>query len=104
MRILKILKLAPLVTLVLSCVRPIVPMPRAAEPDVKLVDRVFEYTNELSWRNSGYWRIDDQPGQWPWFLVITGNLGCPSWDHELKVPTRGEQYHCKSQWRIHRSY
>jgi hypothetical protein len=98
----KYLKLAPLV-LGLSCARGyLAPLPKPADAGVKVVERVIDYANERSWQNSGYWRIDDPPGQWPWFAVVSGNTACPSWEHELRVPNRGDYYQCKSQWRVWR--
>jgi hypothetical protein len=94
------LRILPLVLMVLGCYGPMYHLPRAAEPDTKPVERVVEYANEASWQRSGYWRITDQPGAWPWFIVISGNTACASWDHELYIPTRGDNYHCKTQWRI----
>lgn len=83
---------------------PVTPRPQATAEHVKLVDRVFDYTNERAWQRSGYWRIDDRPGGWPWFAVISGDgTACPAWDHELYVPRRGEYYQCKSSWRIWRN-
>jgi len=104
MRILKILKLAPLVTLALSCATGAISRPRAGEADVKRVDRSYEFASEYRWRNSGYYRIDDPPGSWPWFIVISGNTACPSWDHEVYVPVPGDYYHCKTSWRIWRAF
>jgi len=95
-------RILPLVLMVLGCYGPMYQRPLAGDVDTKPADRVYEYTSESAWQRSGYWRLTDEPGVWPWFIVITGNLGCPSWDHELRVPARGEQYHCKTGWRVHR--
>jgi hypothetical protein len=99
----RILPLAPLITLVLSCSRGYLPpLPNPTDANVRLVDRVYDYASETAWRNSGYWRLEDTPGQWPWFAVVSSNTACPSWDHELYVPKRGDSYYCKSQWRVWR--
>jgi hypothetical protein len=99
----RILPLVPLVTLVLSCMTGTMRQSaRATEPEVKITERVYDYASEQAWMRSGYWRITDTPGRWPWFAVVSGNTACPAWAHELIVPTRGEYYQCKSGWRIYR--
>lgn len=69
----------------------------------KTVWRILDYASELQWKQSPYWRTEDQPN-WPWRVYVAGDYtACPVFDtSEIDVPYIGEVYACKTGWRIAR--
>lgn len=69
----------------------------------KPVAFIWDFANEVSWMRSGYWRMSDEPGRWPWFAVVSSDgTACPAWEHEVAVPKKADFYKCKTTWRPNR--
>lgn len=83
---------------------PLRPEPRAGDRNTKMVSRVVDFTSELQWQRSGYWRIEDQP-TWPWFIVLAGDgTACPVFTHTVYVPLTGAYHACDIAWRVRRLF
>jgi hypothetical protein len=90
---------AVLLLLLTACARGILPPPaRAGDYNTRLASRVVEYTSEVKWRQSPFWRMADQP-EYPWVVVYSGNVACPVFRQLLRIPREQELFQCPIQWR-----
>lgn len=77
---------------------------RAGDPGGKSIIQLLDYTSELAWRSSPYYRAGDGLGlDWPIRVAIGGDgLGCilaPAWWAIAKV---GDFLDCPAGWRFSR--
>lgn len=98
MRILKLLKLAPLVTLVQCAHGVITPRPRAGDLNTQLTQAVW-YPNPITWRSSPWFREDlITPAR---VVISKSNQACIM-DNNVNEPREGEYYTCPGKWRYPR--
>jgi hypothetical protein len=107
MRILKILKLAPLVTLVLSCTSPGVLTPRPGSPNGKIVQVLWPSVDTPpltaeAWQRSPWYRMESDMVTPSRVVISMDNYACVMRDGDVSSPMKGYTFICQDQWRMPR--
>lgn len=101
MRILNILKLAPLITLAQCVHGPVAQRPRAGDFNTQLTQVVW-YPNGMTWRSSAWYRAEDDLATPARVVISKGNQACIM-DNSVTEPREGEYYTCPGKWRYPRA-
>lgn len=98
MRILKLLKLAPLVLGISCATGTIRPVTKATDANTRIVKRIW-YSPGIYWLNSGWDRGDLTT---PVRVVISQNNEACITDDSVDEPSINGYYSCPAQWRVYR--
>jgi len=107
MRILKILKLAPLVALVLGCSGTVRPMARPGTANGKLVKVLWPSVDTTpltveSWQRSPWYRFQTDVITPSRVVISIDNYACIMRDGDVSDPRPGQTFICQDQWRMAR--
>lgn len=79
------------------------PVVKSTDSNSRLVSRVIEFVSPSYWRQSGYYRPQDDITT-PVKLILAGDhTACPVFEIEVYPVRTGEFYICKLKWRIRRN-
>lgn len=100
MRILKLLKIAPLIALVQCTHGPLAQRPRAGDVNTQLTQTVW-YPNPVTWHNSPWFRPESDLTTPARVVISKSNQACIM-DNNVNEPREGEYYTCPGKWRYPR--